>query len=127
MYWSGTALVLSKQKGDQVIYSGGIQVGLGGTATASQEVVCTSAIPPTSTRGYFQMYMVSSNSAAAVGYLGAYGASAMHQIGVAGSGGAYSSVNDWIDTDSNQNVQVGMSQNLGSGWILYVLGYKVNL
>ena len=129
MYWNGTALVASTQKGIKVIYDAYQQVATGTTAQTWSTQNCASFIPPTSTRGYFQLYLNTGSSGSGYGALRKNGSTSTvgHLMGnVSYSFARYSTVNDWVDTDSSQTVQLYVSGTIAS-WALYVLGFELNI
>jgi len=48
-------------------------------------------------------------------------------MGIAGQADNWSTVNDFVDTDSSQCVQIYISAALSAGWYLDVNGFELNL
>jgi hypothetical protein len=128
-YWSGTALVYSQQVDRDVLYDTPIAVaGPSAAAESWLTVGCNATIPPTATRGYFQVPMWSTGSSQA--WVRRNGSSTNGQyFGEVTAASQQADVAQWVATDSAQNVQITITATLAGGgtWSLWVLGYKVNL
>jgi hypothetical protein len=114
------------QQGNIVIYD---QAELISTGTAAQSWSLqggSAYIPPISTRGFFQISLVA--AAAVHTALRKNGSSSAGHPMAAGISGAASTsiVNDWIDTDTDQRVNLYTSATAVS-WSLNVLGFALNL
>lgn len=122
------------QIGNHFVYDESQQVSTGSAAQSWTVQNCSAFIPPISTRAFFQleMYMGGGQTGNRYGALRMNGSSSTngHFIGEVSADNtgqsSFSAVNDWINTDSSQNVQLYTSTNVND-WYLRVLGFELNL
>ncbi len=128
MYWTGTALAVSVQNGNHFVYDALQQAAAGTTVQSWTVQNCAAFIPPTSTRGYFQVQLaVTTGTNSAAIRKNNSSSTTGHYMGKVSYGGysAYSCVNDWCDTDSSQNIQLNIAS--AASWTLNVLGFELNI
>ncbi len=118
------------QQGNHYVYDATIWGIAYGTAAQNWTVVnCSGYIPPISTRGWFQVNMQTPSVDGGVEALLRKNGSTSggHLMGQVQNSELYSTVNDFIDTDSSQCVQFYTSAAVGWGWYLNVNGFELNL
>lgn len=115
------------QQGTRWNYDSAQQISSWSSALTWAQQPCSDFIPPISTRALFQVLAnyASSSSTISLKKNGST-SSTGHQMGYVTSGATSSCVNDWIDTDADQNVQLNCSAAVGSSY-LRVLGFELNL
>ncbi len=118
------------QQGNHFVYDTFQQVTTGTVAQGWTTQVCASFIPRTSTRGWFNVFINNNNGprdnvAVSLRKNGSsYSGKPMAQTADTLQ---YSAGNDWIDTDSSQQIQITVNNSVSYGWTLYVGGFELNL
>ncbi len=119
------------QEGRHFVYDQGQQVSTASAVQSWSVQTCAAFIPPICTRGFFQLAQNigtgGTTSSAALRKNGSLSTTG-HFMGTV-SWGAYSSYsvcNDWVDTDTSQEVQLNISVAVAA-WSLLVLGFELNL
>lgn len=118
------------QQGNHFVYDSYQQVSTGASAQNWTVQNCAAFIPPISTMGYFQVYAANGGASPSACYLrknenGSTTSTTAHHMATTASIGAYSTTTDWINTDSNQAVQLYQSIVINV-WSLRVLGFELN-
>ena len=127
---SSSQFKVFSQVGNHFVYDEYQQVS---TATPAQNWTvqhCASYIPPISTRGCFQIFPSGVTPGATVyAYLRKNGSASTNGYYFGrGENETPEAINDWIDTDSSQQVDLRVVNASGSGtWYLRTLGFEVNL
>jgi len=115
------------QQGNHWIYDSYQTVSTGTAVMSWTTQNCSTFIPPISTRGWLQVYMNGKSGSQSFAYLRRNGSTSTYGHTVDSTfAGIYVYGNDWIDTDSSQNVQLMISGNLNN-WSFEVLGFELNL
>jgi hypothetical protein len=122
------------QVGNHFVYDEYQEVSVGSTAQSWTTQNYSAFIPPISTRAFFQleMWIGGGQTGSRYGALRMNGSSSTvgHYMGeVSGNNtgqSSFSTVNDWINTDSSQSIQLFISTNVNE-WYLRVLGFELNL
>ena len=115
------------QQGNHFVYDATSTVSSGTAAQNWTVQNCSAWIPPISTRGFYQVCMQTQTGGGTIAYLRKNGSTGGHLMGIAGQADYWSTVNDFVDTDSSQSVQIYISAALSSGWYLNINGFELNL